>query len=135
MARLALVQAELPTVKKDMNNPFFKSKYADINSFIEAIRPVCAKYGVVVLQPLTHIEGRPAVKTILSCETGEVIESVMPIDDNKDPQKVGGLITYVRRYALQSMFCMQASDDDAESVVRPTHNSGGGGARQWNKGK
>ena len=146
MQRMVDLQAELPAVKKDMKNPYFKSKYADINSFIDVLRPLLVKHGLVVLQPLTHVNGRPAIMTIISCETGERIEGTFPIDDNTDPQKIGGWITYVRRYSLQSMFCMAAEDNDAEDVLRPTGGGNvfkpGSGAtsvstsstKQWQKG-
>jgi hypothetical protein len=114
--RLASIQAEMPTVKKGMSNPYFSSKYADINSYIEVLMPLLIKHEVVVLQPLTTLpDGTPAVETRITCETGEVISSVTPLAKISDPQKLGAFITYVRRYSLQSFFLCAAEDDDAES--------------------
>ena len=46
---LALVkaQSEMGTAIKDSNNPFFKSKYADLNSIREACMPSLLKHGIV----------------------------------------------------------------------------------------
>lgn len=142
--RLQLIQDEIEVVKKDMKNPYFKSKYADINSFIGVLKPLLKLHQVVVLQPLTNIGGRPAIHTIVTCETGERFESIVPIDDNADPQKIGSWITYVRRYAIQSFFFLQADDQDAEDILRPstptysgkpaTGAAGFAPAKTWNKG-
>lgn len=114
--RLLDMQQELPVVKKGMDNPYFKSKYADINSYIEVIMPLAIKHGILVLQPLTTLpDGTPAVQTILTCNTGERVESTCPLAKLPDPQKLGAYITYVRRYSLQSLLAMAAEDDDAEA--------------------
>lgn len=122
-AKLLLVQKEVGAIKKDSDNPYFKSKYADINSFIEVVKPILSKHGIVLLQPLTALqtvlnqEGHgwvPALKTILiDAESGERIEEATVLPTNNDPQKMGSIITYFRRYALQSMLFLQAEDDDA----------------------
>jgi hypothetical protein len=115
VARLLDVQRELPAIKKGMDNPYFKSKYADINAYIEVVMPVLIKHGVVLLQPLTTLpDGTPAVQTILTCETGERVESTCPLAKLTDPQKLGAYITYVRRYSIQSLLTLAAEDDDAE---------------------
>lgn len=142
--RIQNVQDDIGPVLKDCTNPFHKSKYANINSVIELLRPLMKQHGLIVLQPLTHINGRPAIKTVLTCDTGETIESEFPISDNPDPQKTGGWITYMRRYSLISLFCLESVDDDAESILRPTNGGGfkpskssdgasGAGTRTWKK--
>ena len=56
----ALVQAqsEMSNAKKDATNPFFKSKYADLNAIREAVLPILNSHGISVLQPMTNIEGK-----------------------------------------------------------------------------
>jgi hypothetical protein len=124
--KLLAVQEELSPILKDKNNPFFKSKYADINSFIEMVKPVLNKNKLVLLQPLTHLNGTTALETILvDAETGYKISSLTPIAlKETDPQKIGSAITYYRRYALQSLLLIQAEDDDGngskpQPVVKP----------------
>lgn len=113
-AKLLEVQKEVGAIKKDATNPFFKSKYADINSFIDVVKPILNKHGVVLLQPLGCKDGAsPLLFTILiDAETGEEFSYFTNIPSNPDPQKQGSIITYFRRYALQSMLFLQAEDDD-----------------------
>lgn len=122
--KLFEVQKELEPVTKNKNNPFFKSKYADINAFIEMVRPILLKHRLVLLQPLSTTEnGVPAITTmLLDCETGEKIQDTTPIITNEqDPQKMGSAITYYRRYALQSFLFIQAEDDDANKASGNTN--------------
>ena len=115
--KLLAVQKEIGAISKDSTNPFFHSKYFDINKILEVIKPVLNKHGLVLLQPLTHIDGHSAIKTMLvDAETGETIESITPITENPDPQKMGSGVTYFRRYCIQSFLLLQAEDDDANKA-------------------
>lgn len=118
VSKLLEVQKELGAVSKDKQNPFFSSNYADINKFIEVVKPVLSKHGLVLLQPLTNINGLPALETVVfDAETGEKVGSQTPlIFKDNDPQKVGSAITYYRRYALQSFLFVEAEDDDANKA-------------------
>lgn len=112
--KLLEVQKELGVVYKDQNNPFFKSKYADINSYIDAIKPVLNKHELVILQPLVE-DGIATV--ILDARTGAELRFDTAITPNPDPQKMGSAITYFRRYALQSLFVMKAEDTDGNDLT------------------
>lgn len=116
MEKLLEVQKELGAVYKDQDNPFFKSKYADINAYIDAIKPVLSKHGLVLLQPLTNLDGKPAIETVILAGNRQVFTATIPLPEITDPQKMGAAITYFRRYALQSLFVMKAMDDDGNSI-------------------
>jgi hypothetical protein len=117
LAKLLKVQQEIGAIAKDSTNPFFKSKYFDINGLIAEVKPMINKHGLVIMQPLTMLDGKPAIQTIIADpETGEQFESTTLLPENNDPQKFGSGITYYRRYALQSILFLQAEDDDANSV-------------------
>jgi len=115
--QLLKVQQEVEAIKRDSSNPFFKSKYFDVNSLLAELKPVLNKHGVVVLQPLTCLDGKPAIKTIIMTDDGSSIEDTILLPVNDDPQKMGAIITYFRRYTLQSLFLLEAEDNDAESAV------------------
>ena len=115
--KLHSFQTEVGTIKKSAVNPFFKSHYVDINGIIDAIKPLLEKHGLVILQPLTEVNGKPAIMTtIADIETGESMNNTMPIPENSDAQKMGSAITYFRRYALQSLLLLEAEDDDGEGT-------------------
>lgn len=119
--KLLDIQEEIGGIKKDATNPFFKSKYFDINSLLEQIKPVLNKNGIIVLQGLTNIEGKLALSTkLIDSFDGESIETICPIPEMADPQKAGSAITYFRRYALQSLLALEAEDDDGNYASKPT---------------
>jgi len=122
--KLLEVQKEIGAIKKDSTNPFFKSKYFDINSLLEQVKPVLNKHGLVLTQGLSHIDGKLALKTIVAdvADIGptlnigqptNMIEATCPLPEVADAQKAGSAITYFRRYALQSLLALEAEDDDA----------------------
>lgn len=117
LSKLLEVQKEIGAIKKESENPYFKSKYFDINALLAEVKPVLNKHGLILIQALTHIDGKLALKTsILEAESGGEITDVCPLPEVADPQKSGSAITYFRRYSLQSLLSLQAEDDDANSV-------------------
>jgi hypothetical protein len=122
---LLKAQTEMSNPKKGATNPFFKSRYADLNSIREAVIPVLNANGISVLQPIVHTENKNFVKTILLHESGEFMESLTEIVYNKvnDAQAQGSGISYARRYALQSFVCVGADDDDGQKAVQNKPNA------------
>lgn len=122
---LLKAQSEMSNPKKGATNPFFKSKYADLNSIREAVIPTLNENGISVLQPIVHVDEKNFVKTILLHESGEFLESITEIIYNKqnDAQAQGSGISYARRYALQSFVCVGADDDDGNKAVQQKPNA------------
>lgn len=125
---LALVKAQrnIGAATKGSKNPFFKSKFADYGSVLEAIKEPLNNEGVSILQPTTYQEGKTFVETMLLHESGEWISSLTEVVCAKqnDPQAFGAAITYAKRYGLQSLTSLPSEDDDGESaMVRPTNLS------------
>ena len=63
--KLLLFQKKVGAISKDSINPFFKSNYFDINKLIDVIKPILNELGLVLLQPLENINGKPALRTII----------------------------------------------------------------------
>tara|TARA_R110000868_G_scaffold392431_1_gene663058 strand:- start:5195 stop:5752 length:558 start_codon:yes stop_codon:yes gene_type:complete len=108
--KLFSLQKEVGTISKDATNPFFKSKYVDINSLIIQLNPILQKNGLILLQP---IEMGNVTSKIICIDSGQSIESNLKLPDIDDPQKIGSCITYYRRYTLQSLLGLPSEDDDA----------------------
>lgn len=141
-AALSKAQGEMRSATKDSANPFFRSKYADLASVKDAIREPFAKYGLSTVQfPKTEFEGSPepyewtaksgetrygvrvvcvvSVVTRILHASGQWMEDgVSTMLPTGDPQSVGSAITYLRRYALQSVAGVAADDDDGEAAHR-----------------
>lgn len=122
---LVKAQSEMGNAHKGASNPFFKSKYADLNSVREAVLPILNENGIAVLQPIVHIDGKNFVKTIFLHTSGELLESLTEIVYSKqnDAQAQGSGISYARRYGLQCMACIGAEDDDAQEAVKPDNRT------------
>ncbi len=116
---LCKVQAEVSGAKKGSSNPFFKSKYADLASIIEASKAALAKNGLAVTQWFAESnENTCRVCTTLMHESGQFLTSHLDIPlVKKDPQAMGSAITYGRRYSLAAILNMAQIDDDAESSL------------------
>ena len=121
--KLLEVQKEVGAISKDSKNPFFKSKYFDINQLIEHVQPVLNKYGLVLLQP---IEGGSVSSIIIDSEQKDnddiQVCSSLELPQLSDPQKLGSCITYYRRYTLASLLGLQAEDDDANLASKKKPN-------------
>lgn len=114
-------QMEMGNATKGSSNPFFKSKYADLNAIREACLPALHNHGISCLQPTVHIDGKNFIKTILLHESGETFEGLTEIIYSKinDAQAQGSGITYARRYGLQSLLNIGADDDDGNKASVP----------------
>lgn len=114
MDKINLIQNEIGVMTKTETNPFFKSKYFDINNLLAQLQPLVEKHKIMIIQPLCEVGGRPALLTeVWDLEKKEsIMKSFMPLPDLQDPQKMGSAVTYYRRYSLQSLFLLQTQDDD-----------------------
>jgi len=122
---LLKAQKEMGNAIKGANNPFFHSKYADLNSVREAVMPLLNENGIIALQPMVTVDGSEYIKTILLHESGETMESFTKIlcKSQNDPQAYGSGVTYARRYGLQSLLCIGAEDDDASGAMKDPKDS------------
>lgn len=123
---LSIFHKEMGTIQKDANNPFFKSKYAPLETILPAIKEPLEKAGLVFYQAPSHLtswiagvgDGQsvtiPSLKTVLiHIESGEKIEENTPlILAKQDPQGVGSAITYMRRYGLVATLGLNCDEDE-----------------------
>lgn len=110
------IQSEIGKISKDSTNPFYKSKYFDINKLIEQLHPLLVKNKVILLQP---IRDNKVFSEIIDLESESMISSFIELTGIKDPQKVGIEITYFRRYTLTSLLGLQAEDEDGNVGKSP----------------
>lgn len=124
---------EINSLQKDKDNPYFKSKYVDLNQILDEVKQKVVDAGFCMPQTVQNysIAGND-FKTCLHTEliwveTGEVFLSCdLPLVGATDMQKLGSAITYARRYALLPMLQLQCEDDDGnEASGMPTQKKGG----------
>jgi hypothetical protein len=115
---LAKAQSQNGTVHKDAKNPFFKSNYATLAQVWETVRPALTANGLSVVQLPSHDESGYYVESMLIHSSGQWIKCrtyMKPVKE--DPQGIGSLISYARRYALQSLVMVCPDDDDGELAM------------------
>lgn len=121
---------ELQPTVKSADNPYFNSKYADLNQVLNEVKKVCLKHKLRIYQhPMyktSEADGVPirvaiGVMTVLSHpETSYSLEvpCLLPVD-KLTPQQGGSAITYARRYALNCLFMLESVDDDGNYASKP----------------
>lgn len=124
---LAAAQQEFPEVEKTKTGKVkgeskttgkafeFEYKYADIADILKVIRPILGKHGIAVTQS-TQIEGRAlTIKSALrfrAAEGPQTIESDYPVCEVvADHQRMGGALTYARRYAFCALVGIAPDED------------------------
>lgn len=116
----ALVAAlsKIEGAAKKATNGGFKTKYATLETVIDASKGILAENGITLIQlPGACVDGVMNLETILLHTSGEYISGEMGIALGKtDPQGVGSALTYARRYAQMAALNMPAVDDDGEAA-------------------
>lgn len=121
---LVAFQAELGTVEKSADNPFFKSKYAPLPEVRATLQPLLAKHklALIALPAIIRDYGAPGstpspgvngLRWILLHESGQYLEGEwMLTPKDHTPQGEGSDVTYKRRYGDMAITGLVADDDD-----------------------
>jgi hypothetical protein len=114
---LSAAQGAMEHAKKDSENPFFKSKYADLAEVWNTCKPVLSKNKLAVIQTTSGTADNVTIITTLAHASGEWIRGKLTLKPVKaDPQGVGSAITYGRRYSLAAIVGVSQDDDDGNAA-------------------
>lgn len=110
-------QGSIDSVKQESENPYFKSKYSDLNSIWSAIRADLSYYGLSVIQEAQTLDVGVSVTTMIMHSSGEFLEFA-PLTvflGKKDAHSVGSACSYAKRYSLCAALGVVTTgeDDDA----------------------
>lgn len=132
-SKLLSAQKSFESAKKSSSNPYFKSKYADLNAVIEACYSALHENGLFISQPLCVQDGQTLITTKVMDEDGAEIVSTIVLTglESMKPQEVGSYITYMRRYSLSALLGLSTEEDDdgnkandAKKVATTVNSSG-----------
>lgn len=118
---LVAAQKEIGTVLKNAENPYFESKYANLQAVIGAVKEPLNNQGLAFLQ-LVQTDGEiDSVETVFMHESGQFISSSARVYCNKpnNPQAFGTGISYAKRYALQAALGLPTEDNDGNGNGPP----------------
>ena len=124
---------EINSLQKDKDNPYFKSKYVDLNQILDEVKQKVTDAGFSMPQTVMNnfFEGvfQPHLHTeLIWVETGEVFLTCdVPLVGATDMQKLGSAVTYARRYSLLPMLQIQCEDDDGNEASGVTTQKKTGG--------
>ena len=126
-AALVKAQSAMKIAKKDSENPFFKSKYADLGSVWEACHSALSENEIAVVQSPVFLDGRFFLRTTLLHSSGQSISGdylIKPVKE--DPQAYGSAYTYARRYSLAAVLGIVEGLSDKKLRELSEALSGGG---------
>ena len=129
---LAKFQGEIKNPSNTATNPFFKSKYAPLDTVLNTVRPILSKNGLSIIQAPSGDGELIIVSTTLLHSSGEWMEfpNLVLKADKATAQGAGSAITYARRYALSAILGISSEDDDdgnsqepAKKETKPTNSN------------
>lgn len=110
-------------VHADRVNPAFKSKYASLAEILSTVKAEAAKHNLAVHQSLNSADGLVRVSTVFLHNDGTIHDSgslAFKSESLDSPQKLGSVITYLRRQSIQTACGISTDiDDDGSSASRP----------------
>ena len=94
----------------------YEFKYSDLSDVLDAVVPALAENGLFLSHPVR--EGQ--VYAIVKDESGDVIESSsLPLNNPPaDPQALGSLLTYYKRYMTYSVLGVHPDEDDEGTAAQ-----------------
>lgn len=126
-AALARAQSQFPPIPKNREVTIrprdrapYSFRYADLEGILSATRKPLTDNGLSLVQMVNSSQSYTAIVTRLMHEKGGVLESevwIEPTTKYTDPKTFGGLISYMRRYAVSSMLGVAADDDLDEDGI------------------
>lgn len=120
-AVLAL-HGDIEALKKDAKNPFYKSSYVPLPTMIRVLKPTLQKHGFILSQPTDVANGQTGIQNVVftsitHAKTGLSDTAKLVLPNLEDMQKLGGAITYARRYTLSALLGLEEADDDGNTAV------------------
>ena len=92
--------------------------YATLERTLRVVLPHLHAHGLCISQPASSSEGAITINTYLLHQSGQWLGSTisMQIPPKAKAQELGSLVTYLRRYSLQSLCGVAPGDDDGNQA-------------------
>jgi ERF superfamily len=130
ISKLIAARKEIQPIGKDASGRF---KYASLPAIIATVQPVLLKHGLFLTQNEVVVDNDISVlETTIFESEGQFIRATARInnplfkDDKMNGiQNHGSILTYLKRYAIANMMCLEIQEDDPDDKPAPRTN-------QWN---
>jgi hypothetical protein len=124
--KLLIFQNNVNKIKKDGQNPHFKSSYATLPQILGEVKPILTDLGLVLLQPVT--DNKVMTLIIDSENPKDMVQASLDLPGGLSPQQAGSAITYYRRYLLAGLLSLEIEDDDGNAASQPAQQED---TREW----
>lgn len=118
LAALLQARRKFKPVVKDSTAQISQSRaylYADLNGLLEATMPALLEHNLVVMQAV-DAETSTLITRLAHADSDQWVESAYPLTLDAPPQALGSAVTYGRRYSLQALLNVAATDDDGQAA-------------------
>jgi hypothetical protein len=123
------LQSELESMlEADALNTFHESKFASLAYTIKTVRDACKNHGFTIRQFPGALRGHgpeskrfytlPVCTKVTHSETQQAEMVIVDIPVENKAISYGAALTFGKRYALQSYFCIASADSDAMTFVQ-----------------
>jgi|SRR6185312_412385 len=126
MPALVNLQAALPAMHKDSENPHFRSAYTSFESILAEVLRHTPELGLFVTQGVTEADdGGSSIETRLYHVSGQWIANAvrMPLE-KPTAQSAGSALTYGKRYGLAAILGVRCGDEDDDGNAATASNLG-----------
>jgi hypothetical protein len=130
----ALLRAKrkFSVVIKNSENPFYKSRYADLAAIEKTIAQPLLENGLFIMQPANphgSVSIFVTIETVVWHESGQFLSSSANIpylaskkQATPDIHSIGSMITYFRRYLKLAFLDIVTDDDDGNQAMPSVHS-------------
>jgi hypothetical protein len=122
LAALVKAKKEFEPAIKGAINPHFESKYADLQTCLEAVNYPLLRHGIALIQASHPCSDGVIIETIFTHESGGILQCGqvhVPAGKNS-AQAYGSAMTYARRYSLMAACGIAGEDDDGNEASKPS---------------
>lgn len=119
------LEAKLLKAMHAMQNPkkdteAYNYKYATLDQVLDIVKPALKDQGLALSQQSKFHEQTNSFCLFTNVFDGEDIRvlDIRPLHDGTNAQNVGSWETYMRRYALLTVFGLAAEDDDGKATTQ-----------------
>lgn len=115
-ARLIAAMAEMVNPVKD--TAAYKYKYEQLDQVLGIIRPALLNHGLGLTQYQEFQDGESVLVTAVFDDTIKAELDRRPLPRCNNAQEAGSWETYMRRYALRTVFGLCGEDDDGAATMK-----------------
>lgn len=119
---LAISEMDNPTKSSKANVGKYSYNYETLEQLLGIINPALEKQGLAQTQRQSWNDDCNSfvLETVVFDATEERVMDTRPLPVQTDAQKAGSWETYMRRYALKSVFGLCGEDDDGQATKKPS---------------